>query len=207
MPAYAMAAIRASAAAPGSGDPPLSNPSGGPGVLMSPFSGPKGSPFDKDSGNNTSTGALSTGIGFGLNVEVPGINSFFGPASPAGNAKPASGFTDDYQPGITLPGGGVATTAILTAIGGGRSTANTSTSPTTPDPYVAQPLLAFGNSGSRDAGSGPAYTGFGTKSVTASADIANGSAIEAGWLNRSGVTLPSGLSQFGSSTTASPAVT
>jgi hypothetical protein len=207
MPAYAMACPRLSLDAPGSEQPPQANPSGGPGVLMSPFSGPKGSPFDKDSGNNTSTGALSTGIGFGVNTEVPGINAFFGPALPAGNAKPASGFTDDYQPGITLPSGVAATTAILTAIGGGRSTANTDVSPTTPNPYVAQPLLAWGNGGNRDAGAGPAYTGFGTKSVTASADVANGAAIEAGWLNRQGVTLKSGLSQFGSATAASPAVT
>lgn len=195
-----------------------SNPSLGHAVAMSPFSGPKGSPFDAKvypagtyqpipsqrvaDPNNLSTGALSTGIGFGMDCKLPGIGPIVG-----------TPFTDDYQPGITLPGGTAATTAIMLAIGGGKSTITPGTGSdyskgtSTPAPYVAQPLLAFGNGGSRDAGAGPAFTGFGTKLVTATADVVNGSAIETGWLNRSGVTLKSGLSQFGSSTTASPAVT
>ena len=34
-------------------------------VIMDPMSGPKGSPKDKDQAGNYSTGALSTGIGYG----------------------------------------------------------------------------------------------------------------------------------------------
>ena len=183
----------------------IANPSAGRAIALSPFSGPKGSPFDNDrqmapngtltASGNASTGALSTGIGFGANTRDPGF------------LIPATSLTDDYQPGITLPDGTASTTAILTAIGGGKSSANTVESPGTPAPYVAQPLLTAGNGGSRDAGAGPAFTGFGTKLVTASADVANGAVIETGWVNRQGSTLKSGLSQFGSSVAASPAVT
>jgi hypothetical protein len=60
-----------------------------------------------------------------------------------------------------------------------------------------------GNVGSRDAGAGPAYTGFSTKMVTATGAVANGAAVEAGFTNRSGVALVTGQSVFGSSTAAS----
>lgn len=193
------------------------NPSGGKAVLMSPFSGPKGSPLDavqinpttfartKDP-NNFSVGALNTGIGYGLNtgpiINVsPGTDPFTAPG-----AIKRAGFTDDYTPGVTLPGGSAATTAILTAIGGGKSTAAVNgIAPTVP--YVAQPLLAFGAGSSRDAGAGPAFTGFGVKMVTAAGAVADGAAIEAGFVNRTGLAMVATQSAFGSSTTASPAVT
>lgn len=172
------------------------NPSGGAAVLMNPFSGPKGSPFDKDKSGNYSTGALNTGIGFGLNYII-------GPTAPASIS--ASGFMDDYTPGVSLPSGVLATNARLTCIGGGRSGACTAGIAAT-NPYNAQPLLGFGNGGSRDAGAGPAYTGFGAKTVTATGSVATGAAIETGFLNRTGSAMVSGQSAFGSSNTASAAV-
>mgnify|MGYP003452406261 FL=1 len=186
---------------------PASNPSTGVFVIMNPFSGPKGSPFDAKqidptskllvaAPNNFSTGALNTGIGFGS----PPI---IGPTAPA--SIRAAGFNDDYTPGVTLPGGTAATDARLTCIGGGKSTATANgIAPTVP--YNAQPLLGFGNGGSRDAGAGPAFTGFGVKTVTATATVANGAAVEAGFLNRSGVSITTGQSVFGSDTAASAAV-
>jgi hypothetical protein len=190
-----------------------SNPSTGEFVTMSPFSGPKNSPFDArtitgwgangvptyaNDPNNFSTGGLSTGIGFGAN------NFIIGPTNPQ-SVKDA-GFNDEYTPGVTLPSGSAATTAILLAIGGGKSTANVAgDAPTVP--YVAQPILGFGNGGSRDAGAGPAFTGFGMKLVLASGAVANGIAIETGFLNRTGIAMVSGQSSFGSNTTASAAVT
>jgi len=186
MPAINMGAVSGSAA----------NVANGRSVLMSPYSGPTGSPFDNDSAGNYSTGALTTGIGFGC----PHVVGLTAPQS----IKDA-GFTDDYTPGLTLPDGSGASGSILTAIGGGKSEATANgIAPTVP--YNAQPLLNFGNGGSRDAGAGPAFTGFSTKMVTATATVANGAAIEAGWANRSGVSLTSGQSAFGSSTTASSAV-
>lgn len=173
------------------------NPATGKAVLMSPFSGPKGSPFDRDQNGNASTGALCTGIGFGLNHIV-------GPIAPQ-SIKDA-GFSDDATAGVTLPNGTASTTAILTCIGGGKSTAAVNgIAPTVP--YVAQPLLGFGEGGSRDAGAGPAFTGFATKMVTATGTVANGAAIETGWLNRNPVSMTTTQSAFGSSNAASAAVT
>lgn len=201
-------------------------------VLQSPFSGPTGSPFAAKeyppssnttpqlNASDTSVGALSTGIGFGM-----GTATVINIANGEGTAPVAidnRGFTDDYQPGLSLPSGAsIGNTApvaplqtpygaVLTAIGGGASgPAVNGIAPTTP--YVAQPLLGFGNGASRDAGAGPAFTGFGEKMVTAAGAVAVGAAIEAGWVNR---TYPAGgpgmvatESAFGSSTTASPAVT
>jgi hypothetical protein len=169
------------------------NPNAGRKVMFSSFSGPKGSPFDKDTAGNASTGALSTGIGFGS----PPI---IGPTAPA--SIKAAGFTDDYTPGVTMPDGTTAaTTSVLVAIGGGKSN-----SAGAPVPYTAGfGLLSAGNGGSRDAGSGPAYTGFQTKMVTATGTVANGSAIETGFVNRSGVSLATGQSTFGSASAASAA--
>lgn len=201
------------------------NPSAGHAILMCPFSGPKGSPLDAKvyapstttvktaDANNLSTGALNTGIGFGPDVDVPGITT--AGLKPGAAPGAANGFTDDYQPGISMPSGAsLANTplatglygAVLTAIGGGKSSANTVATPSVAAPYNVQPLLAFGNGGSRDAGAGPAFTGFGTKTVTAVAPVANAAVIETGWVNRSGVTIPTGASQFGSATAASPVV-
>lgn len=214
----------------------LANPSAGEAVAFSPFSGPKGSPLDYDVQNatttwpptysmlttkpsvasgNCSTGALSTGIGFVPTNKSPdsgvvalnGIQTnTLGPSLAAAQVG-QSGFTDDSQPGITKPDGTANTLATQLAIGGGKSTANSVASPTTPSPYVAQPILAAGNSGSRDAGAGPAFTGFGMKIVTASGAVAVGVAIEAGWVNRTNNAMVSGPSAHGVSTTASPAVT
>jgi len=188
----------------------LANPSAGLCVIMSPFSGPKGSPFGgrtitgwtngtptyAQDTTNVSTGMLQTGIGFGS----PPIFGLTAPSS-----IQAAGFSDDYTPGVTMPSGGAASEAILTAIGGGKSTANVNgIAPTVP--YVAQPILKAGQGGSRDAGAGPAFTGFSMKTVTATGSTANGVAVEAGFINRSGQTITTGQSVFGSATAASPAV-
>jgi len=188
------------------------NPATGKAVLMSPFSGPKGSPFDRDQTGNASTGALNTGIGFGLNVgPVINVSAGTSPAT-APQAIKDRGYDDDETPGVTLPNNTAATTAILTAIGGGRSVitpgpGNTGLGVSTVSPYVAQPLLAFGAGSSRDAGAGPAFTGFATKMVTATGAVADGAAIETGFTNRTGVAMIATQSAFGSATAASPAVT
>lgn len=215
---------------------PAANPATGKPVIMSPFSGPKGSPFDatlinpttfarsKDP-NNFSTGALNTGIGFGMNVgAVINVAAGTAPAT-APQAIKNAGFTDDYTPGLSMPASTsavpvLATTAILTAIGGGKSVitpgpGNTGLGVSTVSPYVAQPLLAFGTNvppftgpgSSRDAGAGPAFTGFPIKAVTAAGAVADGAAIETGFVNRTGKAMIATDSAFGSSTTASPAVT
>jgi len=189
----------------------------GAGVNYSPFSGPTNSPFDARTitgwpastnttagvptyANNTadrSTGALSTGIGFGT---TPIIN----PTAPA--SIKAAGFNDDYTPGVTLPDGTASTTAILTCIGGGKSTATVNgIAPTVP--YDAQPLLNMGNGGARDAGAGGVKTGFAEKMVTATATVVVGDPVETGFVNRSNRSVVAGESVFGSATTASPAVT
>lgn len=214
---------------------PAANPATGKPVLMNPFSGPKGSPFDavqinpttfarsKDP-NNFSTGALNTGIGFGLQTgPVINVSTGTSPAD-APTALKNRGFTDDYQPGLSMPASTaavpvLATLAILTCIGGGKNTivggGATGLGVSTPAPYVAQPLLAFGTNvppfsgtgASRDAGAGPAFTGFGIKAVTATGAVAEGAAIETGFTNRTGRAMVATESAFGSSTTASPAVT
>ena len=192
--------------------PVPANPSVGKQVLMNPFSGPKGSPLDAkraDYSNpnnmtrvadtaNLSTGGLSTGIGFGL-------NDFDGFAdNQPGRVLPSASFTDDYTPGVTLPSGTPATTAVLTAIGGGREVITNGFPVNTP--YNAQPLLGFGGGASRDAGAGPAFTGFAMKMVTATGAVAVGGVVEAGFTNRTSYALNTGKSVFGSATVASPAV-
>ena len=164
-------------------------------VLCSPFSGPTGSPFDNDQAGNLSTGALNTGIGFGI-----GTGNYF--TDSAVNGFSEGNFTDNYEPGVSLPGGTAAPDARLTAIGGGRSDPDG-----TPDPFNAVPLLGFGNGGTRDAGAGPAFTGFGCKTVTATGTVAHGADIEAGFSNRVkvGLSLVSGQSAFGSAAAASAA--
>jgi hypothetical protein len=231
MPAYNMAGPRSSTLEAGEAfrySAPVANPNLGHTVIMSPFSGPTNSPLDAkvyptnvfpatfaskvNDPLNTSTGALSTGIGYGLDVKTPGIltNQLGQPVTFPGIQ---SGYDDDETPGVTKPDNTAATVATLLAIGGGKSviTAGPGTDwsrgTSSPVPYVAQPLLAFGNAGSRDAGAGPAFTGFGMKMVTSVADVAAAAAIETGFTNRQGQILKSGNSQFGSSTTASAAVT
>lgn len=110
----------------------------------------------------TGTGALSTGIGYGLNSPV------IGPTAPASIL--AAGFNDDVQ----IP---------LWRIG------------TPQTEYIG----AFGNGGSRDNGAGSIFP---LKMVTASGAVANGAAIETGWVNRTGAAMASGQSAHGSSTAA-----
>ena len=159
------------------------NPNAGRMVLMDSLSGPKGSPFDKDSAGNASTGALNTAIGFGS----PPIIGLTAPASIG-----LSGFTDDYTLGLTKPDGTAATDSTLVYIGGGKSNALG-----VPTPYTAGfAISAAGNGGSRDGGAGPAYTGFALKSVTAAGAVATAGVIETGFVNRSGVALTTGQSSI-----------
>ena len=209
MPAYAMGCARTTALDPTTA--PVANPSVAHPVLMSPFSGPKGSIGDKDSSNNASTGGLSTGIGFGLDNSRPGITKLY--AAVAGIEQHLQNYTDDYTPGVTLPNGVAATDSRLVAIGGGKNvmTAGSGTdwsrATSAPVPYTAGfGLMAWGNGASRDGGAGPAFTGFGLKAVTAAADVAAAAVIETGFVNRSGVVLKQGLSQFGSASAASAAL-
>jgi hypothetical protein len=170
------------------------NPSAGQAVIFDALSGPKGSPFDKDNSGNATTGAMCTGIGFGGNAGNAYINVFNG-AKSAADAISQGGFTDDKGDGT-----GAANSTIV-YIGGGRSNADG-----TPNPYTAGFVPGnAGNGGSRDAGSGPAYTCFVGKWVTATGAVANGAVVETGWVNRSGVALVATNSVFGSSSSAQAA--
>jgi hypothetical protein len=169
------------------------NPAAGLSVIFDLLSGPDGSPKDTDAAGLASTGALATGIGFGS----PPVIGLTAPASIV-----AAGFNDDYVPGVTKPDGTAAANSTIMYIGGGKSDATGA-----PVPYTAGWGIGMaGNSGSRDAGAGPAFTGFSTKMVTATGAVANGAAVETGFTNRSGQALVTGQSVFGSSTTASAAV-
>lgn len=186
---------------------PAANPATGLFVIMDPMSGPKGSPFDAKSYHpttqllvadptNYSTGGLSTGIGFGS----PPIIGLTAPASIT-----AAGFTDNYVPGETFPDGTTpATDARMLYIGGGRSFAAIN-GIALPNMWSMSPIAAFGNGASRDAGAGPAFTGFGMKMVTAAGSVANGAVVETGFTNRSGATILTGYSVFGSAVAASAA--
>ena len=168
------------------------NPSAGRFVIFDLLSGPKGSPKDKDQAGNASTGALSTGLGFG-GGHIVGVTA---PAS-----IQAAGFTDDYTPGVTKPDGTASANSTLMYIGGGKSN-----NLGAPVPYVAGfGIGGAGNGGSRDAGAGPAFTGFNEKMLTATGGVANGAAIEAGFVNRTGLAMLIGQSAFGSATAASAA--
>ena len=164
-------------------------PTGGKPVIANPFSAPTDSPMDNDSVGSFSTGALNTGIGFGPNAII-------GPVAP-GSIRDA-GFTDNYTPGVTMPGGTAATTAVLVAIGGGSSSAAANGIAAT-TPLEADGLVTFGGGQARDA----VETGFGfeMKMVTATGAVATGAAIEAGFNNRSGVAMKAGESAFGVSAT------
>jgi len=168
------------------------NPQDGRFVIFDALSGPKDSPFDMDidpvtgDPNNTSTGALSTGIGFGS----PPIIGLTAPDS-----IKAAGFTDAYVPGVTKPDGTASANSSIMYIGGGRSDEFGVS-----DPYTAGwGICGAGNGGSRDSG---ANTGFGLQMVTATGAVANGAAVEAGFVNRSGVALTTGQSVFGSASVA-----
>lgn len=206
------------------GDSPANNqgnPTLGNFILMDPLSGPKGSPFsnDKDYANataffptstgaatnlNCSTGALATGIGFGAQDGpfAAGI-AFRSGGSLLGFA--GGNYTDDYTLGLTKPDGTSAADSTYLYIGGGKSTKNVDGK--APEvPYVAGfAILGGGNGASRDAGAGPAFTGFALKTVTAVGTVANGAAVETNWANRSGASITVGQSVFGSGTVATAA--
>lgn len=194
----------------------LANPSAGAKVLLCPLSGPKGSPLDNDkqvnivtgavtASGNCSTGALQTGIGFG-SPPIFGAGALF---TAGGSVLGFDGgnFTDDYIPGQSNPASTDTMDSTYMYLGGGRCAANSGGS-AAPSPYTSgmTPICGAGNGGSRDAGAGPAFTGFALKTVTATGAVANGAAVETGWVNRSGVALVSGDTVFGSSTTGSTAI-
>lgn len=161
------------------------NPSGGKPVIMDPFSGPAGSALDNDQEGNHSTGALSTGIGFGPGHVIP---------APADPNVANAGFTTGYVPGVTLPSGDDASDAILLAIGGGYSDPAIDGEAVT-DPIAAAPIAAFGNGASRDLDEG---VGRGMLMAEADAVTANGEEIaDTGHENRSGITMGEGESTFG----------
>lgn len=192
------------------------NPNAGRQVNFDLLSGPKGSPFDAKRADydgppgpavpdplNVSTGGLSTGIGFGCPVIV-------GPVAP--DSIKAAGFNDDYIPGVTKPDLTASPNSTLMYIGGGKDVwtpnfvGDNTNGESVPTPYVAGFGIGnAGNGGSRDAGAGPAFTGFTEKMVTAMAPVANGAAVEVGWINRSGIGLVAGESTFGSNVAASAA--
>jgi hypothetical protein len=189
------------------------NPTLGRMVLFDPMSGPKGSLLDAKKPNpaggaflpdpaNCSTGALSTGIGYG---SPPIVGPISDPViSNALNGIRKAGFDDDQIPGTTPLGRSVAQNTVNSNylyIGGGRSLASG-----VPNPLVGGiMLLAAGNGGSRDGGAGPVFTGFNLKMVTAVGAVANGAAVEAGFINRSGVGMVIDQSTFGSAAVATAA--
>lgn len=191
------------------------NPNLGRFVTFDPLSGPKSSPFSGatlswDANNhvvhtldvsNLSTGALSTGIGIG--AQGPIIDGASAAAAPYNIF--AAGFNDNEIPGeqnLTYaappPNGVVATQEVDSTymyIGGGKSDYTGA-----PVPYTAGvAICGAGNGGSRDSGFN---TGFAMKMVTATGAVANGAAVEAGYVNRSGVALAAYQSVFGSAAVA-----
>ena len=217
------------------------NPNEGNFVIFDGLSGPKDATFDAKSidyttgtpagwhatehipiktndDSNVSTGALSTGIGFGAAAGMPAGVKFSDPdGTLLGFAD--KNFTDDYIPGATETDGSAAADSTYMYIGGGKSeivngdhsgplAAGSNGYPpgwytSQPDPYTAGfAICGAGNGGSRDSG---ANTGFPVKLVTATGAVANGAAVEAGYNNRSGVALVTGQSVFGSAVAASAA--
>jgi hypothetical protein len=174
-------------------------------VVFDLLHGPKGSPLDKDydvtahglPADKASTGFLSTGIGFGLNV------------GPQGFLQVSNySFTDDYIPGQSKPDKTLVGNSTYMYIGGGKSEYAGKYYPATDPagtsrnvPYVAGfGIGVAGNGAGRDLGTGPAYTSGTLKLVTNGAvDLAPAGVIETGYTNRSGLTLPANHSQFGAS--------
>jgi hypothetical protein len=163
-------------------------------VLFDLLSGPKGSPLDRDNAGNASTGALSTGIGYGSTNIAPCAST--NPAT-AGQAIKDAGFTDECVPGVTNSVGGSTSSAMI-HIGGGRSDVLGRAVPYT----TGYGIGAAGNGAPRDAGAGPStFTGFAVKAVTAAGAVANGEVVETGYENRTGAELETDESTFGVSTT------
>jgi hypothetical protein len=161
-------------------------PSAGRVVSFDALSGPKSSPLDKDTAGNASTGGLSTGIGLSPQGSVIRLNPRTKPQT-AAQAIIDAGFTDDSVAGAP----GSDSTKIY--IGGGKSTANVNgKAPTVP--YTAGYAICHaGNGQVREASA----LGTPSKVVTAVGAVADGAAVETGWLNRSGVALVSGDSVWG----------
>lgn len=175
------------------------NPSAGAFVIFDPLSGPKGSPFDTPGTIHASTGCMCNGIGM---QSQPVINILQGEAD-APAAIERAGYDDDQVPGTERDGAGtqnVVNSEIL-YLGGGRTVlvaGRDAPGEAGVDPYTAGiAIVGAGNGAPRDGGAGPAFTGFNMKMVTATAQVDNGDAVEAGWPNRSGVTIESGESVFG----------
>ena len=221
----------------------LANPNKGASVLLDPCSGPKGSPFDAKvitgytavapsgaggmpilAANTTesglSTGALSTGIGFGLATDTPlGLDGVVGTGAAPVDLDNTGNFSSQYIPGLSLPSMASAPNASLLYIGGGKSSADGVSTPRVASQiceggggcYLPSPVAGA----SRDGGTNQ---GFGTKLVIAPSDIAFGAVIVTGFLNRMafenditgeqvGLTLKTGQAQFGSATAAAPVPT
>jgi hypothetical protein len=129
----------------------------------------------------------------------------------------AAGFDDDQVPGGIQAQGAAGLPqntcrSWMMYIGGGKDvfTPNVagdySNGKSVPTPYTAGVfILNAGGGGSRDAGAGPAFTGFSSKMVTAAGAVAIGAAIEAGFVNRSPRAMVTGESSFGSAVAASAA--
>jgi hypothetical protein len=199
----------------------LANPNAGKFVIFDPLSGPKGSPLDAKittgydanrvpvrvaDPTNLSTGALSTGIGIGPSNRAIAVGALY-----------ASGYDDNWIPGqkptyaAPPPRGTVATNTVDSTrmyIGGGRMVAGTTQDKITGRPFIPSPytagisIVGAGNGGSRDAGAGPAFTGFEMKIVTAAAAVAVDAVVETGYVNRTGIALATGQSTFGSASAA-----
>jgi len=243
MPSYNMGSPRVTPDAnPQQGQCVINDPFSGPSGTTAVIAGYNGGTNPKFNGwtfnaaqtrvvdaTNLSTGGMSTGIGYGLNY-------VFNPTAP--QSIKDEGFTDDYTPGLsyndptqaslqtitnTQPAVGARQTpfgACLLAIGGGYSQ-KTVNGFCKNQPFQAQQILAYGgntaNTGSqRDSGI-VVGAGFGIKTVTATAGIAYGAAVETGFLNRASrfntgtqanqtFALTTGQSVFGSNATNNPAL-
>jgi hypothetical protein len=212
------------------------NPNKGATVMLDPVSGPKGSLLDARSitgwqttgvvgangmptygamtgPSSLSTGALCTGIGFGLAVGPTGLTGVVGTGT---DRDDTGNFTSQCIPGTSLPSNVAATDARLLYIGGGLSNASGVATPRVVSEICAAgggrylPSAVAGSS--RDGGTNQ---GFGMKNVIAPSDIAFGSVIVTGFINRSSrqndvtgeedqITLLTARAQFGSATAAAP---
>ena len=201
----------------------LANPTLGAFVIFDPLSGPKGNILDADkqvdiitgvvtASGKASTGALCTGIGIGEN-DIIGPNPSATFKNQAGYIFQA-GFNDNDIPGEAntyAAGGPPPVVSVNTVdssmmyIGGGKCSTPVN-GYAAPTPYTAGvAICGAGNGGSRDAGAGPAFTGFGMKMVTAAAPVAVGAVVETGFVNRSTRQIETGESIFGSASAANAA--
>lgn len=147
-------------------------------------SGVDSNPLDNDESGNKSTGALSTGIGFGPNV------------GPQGHA-PNGNFSEGYVPGKTDTDGTAMTDATGFYIGGGSSKPHNddegeaNATPITTGYGIA---VAVGTTIDRDDAAE-------MKSVVAAQDTADGGELDAtsapDYTNQSGVQVRAGDMQFG----------